>query len=493
VQVVRKNNFLGVVAENEWDAIKAAQTLPVKWSDWTGLPTTEQVYDTIRNTKSTDKVVASKGDVTTALAAASKRVTATYQTPFETHGALGPSVAIGDVRNGEATIYTGSSGPHSTQTAVAQLLNLPVDKVHVIWHEAAGDYGTNGADPAAADAALMSQAVGKPVRVQWMRWDEHGWDPKGPAMVQDIHAGLDPAGQITGWNHEVWDPPDTDSLLIGSVLAGTPVGVEGLGGWSGPLLYNIANSQQLNHAEVNFGPHTKSAYGVITSFLRSPAQYQITFAMESFMDELAAADKADPVQFRLRYLTDQRMIDLLRATVERANWDYRPSPSTSASGTAEIATGRGVAISLRGGTYNAEVAFVQVNRKTGKVSVERFVVGQDNGLTINPRQVEIQIETCVVQTTSRAMLEEITFSNKAVTSLNWDTYPILRFLDAPRVETLLIDHPNLPATGVGEPSACPVAAAIANAIYDAVGVRMRTLPLREKSVKAALEAAAAKA
>ena len=254
------------------------------------------------------------------------------------------------------------------------------------------------------------------------------------------------------------------------------------------MLYTIPSYEQIQHGEADIRALTNDGPGLISAWLRSPGQYQITFAMESFVDELAAATGVDPVQFRLRHLTDGRMIALLKAVAKAAGWQRRPSPKPDAlRSTAKIATGRGVAISLRLGTYNAEVAEVEVNRATGKVRVTRIVAGQDNGLTINPRAVKLHMEAAITQTVSRTLLEEVTFDRSHVTSTDWSTYPILTFMDAPVIETILIDRPELPAAGVGEPACNPVPAAIANAVFDAIGVRIRQLPMRPHRVKAALQ------
>jgi CO/xanthine dehydrogenase Mo-binding subunit len=323
-----------------------------------------------------------------------------------------------------------------------------------------------------------------------MRWEEHGWDPKGPATVHDLVGGLDAKGNLLAWHHEGWIPSMFDTTFIGPMLAGKTIGLPSTGFWDGPMVYDFANYDQVNHAEADISKIGGNGLGIISAWLRSPAQYQITFAMEAFVDELAAAAKIDPVQFRLNHLKDPRMIALLKAVTKQAGWKTRPSPQNGAlTSKATVATGQGVGISLRGGTYNALVAQVQVNRSTGKIRVNRWVVGQDNGLTINPRAVKLTMEAGVTQTTSRALLEEVTFDQSNVTSTTWATYPILTFEQAPVIETVLIDHPELPASGAGEPACCPVAAAISNAVFDAIGVRIRDLPMRAASVKSTLEAA----
>jgi nicotinate dehydrogenase subunit B len=490
VRVVREGNFLGVVARNEWDAIQAAQNLPVTWSPWQGLPAMDDLYPTLRATSSTNKVIAHAGNVDAALGQAAKTLKASYMTPIESHASLGPSCAIADVKHDSATIWAGTQGPAMLRGMLAQLLNMPVDNVRVIVYEASGCYGRNGADPVAIDAAIMSRRTGRPVRVQWMRWDEHGWDPKGPATVHDLVGGVDAQGSVVAWHHEAWMPSMLTTTIIGSVLAGRPVGMPGSPLWEGPMLYKVPRYEQIQHGEADIRALTSDGIGIISAWLRSPGQYQITFAMESFVDELAAAAGVDPVRFRLRHLADGRMIALLKAVVKAAGWQTRPSPKPHAlTSTAKIATGRGVAIALRNGTYNAEVAEVEVHRATGKVRVTRIVAGQDNGLTVNPRAVKLHMEAAITQTVSRTLLEEVTFDRSNVTSTDWSTYPILTFMDAPVIETILIDRPELPATGVGEPACNPVPAAIANAVFDAIGVRIRQLPMRPDRVKAALQRA----
>jgi nicotinate dehydrogenase subunit B len=310
--------------------------------------------------------------------------------------------------------------------------------------------------------------------------------------VHDLVGGLDATGKVIAWHHEAWLPSNSSTQFIGTVLAGHPVGRETTGGFDGPMVYNVANFDQIQHASGNLGAHTGDSPGLISSYLRSPGQFQVTFAMESFIDELAAAAGVDPLRFRLQHVGEPRLAVLLHAVAKASGWQSRPSPQRGAlHSTAKIVSGRGVAISNRNGTLNAQVAEVSVNRVSGKVSVTRIWAAQDNGLTINPRAVKLQMETAITQTVSRTLLEEVTFDQSNVTSTTWATYPILTFMDAPLIETILIDRPELPATGVGEASVNPVAPSIANAIFDATGVRIRALPFRPDRVKAALQQAQA--
>ena len=299
----------------------------------------------------------------------------------------------------------------------------------------------------------MSQLTGQPVRVQWMRHDEHGWDPKGPATVHQLRGGLDANGEIMGWDHEAWIPAFFETTIIGSVLAGRAAREPSIHLWEDPILYDIPASRQLAHYQGDIGSAENDGIGLISSWIRSPVQLQATFASESFFDELAAAAAADPVELRLKGLKDPRMIAVLQAAARAAKWETRPSPRPNAHEASGVARGRGVATSLRGGTYNAGVAEVEVDRETGKIHVDHMIIVQDNGLTINPRALKLGIEANVVQTVSRALLEEVTFNRSNVTSFDWDDYPIIRFTEAPTVDVISIDQPNLRATGSGEPPA----------------------------------------
>jgi CO/xanthine dehydrogenase Mo-binding subunit len=490
-RVVRLNNFLGVVAETEWAAIQAAKDLKVTWSDWAELPTMADLYSYIRRTPSLeDAVVANTGDAAKAIAAAARPFSASYTSAVQTHGSIGPSCAVADVKDGSATVWSGTQGPNVVRAALADALDIAAENVRVITFDASGCYGRNGSDMATVDAALMSQLVGRPVRVQWMRHDEHGWDPKGPATVHQLRGGLDANGKIVGWEHEAWIPAFFETTVIGSVLAGRTARMPSLHLWEGPLLYDVPAIRQSVHYQGDIGSAENDGVGLISAWVRSPVQTQVTFAMESFFDELAAAAGADPVELRLRGLKDARMVTVLETAARAANWQTRPSPGPNARAATGIARGRGVATSLRGGTYNAAVAEVEVDRKTGRIRVPHIVVVQDNGLTINPRAAKLGIEAGVVQTVGRTLLEEVKFDRANVTSLDWEGYPIIRFLDAPTVDVILIDRPTLRATGSGEPSVNPIAPAIGNAVFDAVGVRLRSMPMKPALVRDALKAAA---
>jgi nicotinate dehydrogenase subunit B len=485
VQVLTRGDFVGVIADTEWAAIRGATALQVTWSDWGGLPDMSDISSVIRGSASKDHPADHKGDATAALDAAATGLSATYETPFEMHGSIGPSCAIADVQADKAMIWAGTQGPHQLQGDLAKLLEIPQANIHVTSIEAAGCYGRNGADLVAADAAVMSQLAGKPVRVQWMRNDEHVWEPKGPAMVQDLLGGLDANGNVVGWSHTVWTPPHYGSTYIAGDLIGKPVGLPIMGAFNTPvLIYEFPNVAIFQFDQSDF------ANAIRTAWLRGPAQFQTTFAMEAFMDELAASAGVDPIQFRLTHLKDQRSIDVLNAVAQAANWDTRPSPLAGAA-TGQMSTGRGFAMANRDDTLIAEVAEVQVDRSNGAVKVTRFWAAQDCGLIINPKAVQAQIESNITQATSRTLKEEVQFDASNVTTVDWRGYPILTFPEVPEIHTVLINRPDQPATGVGEAATCPVAAAISNAIFDATGVRLRSLPFRPDRIVSAFQAASA--
>jgi len=493
VQLVRRENFLGVVAETEWAAIQAAATLgsnldpagpqagQAKWSDWHGLPTMDGLWETLRGTTAKDYSVSNLGSTAKAFAQAGRTLQATYLTPFQMHGSIGPSCAIADVRGNRATFWSGTQMPHDVRTDMATLLGIPRDNVEVRWAEGSGAYGRNGLEQVVADAAILSQAVRRPVRVQWMRWDEHGWEPKGPPLVQDLRGALDEQGRVTAWQHHVWLPTCEDTHLVAAALIGRP-DVTGTTGTGEPA---VTYAYTFPSADVGF--HGEGRVGLMTSWLRSPAQFETTFAMESFIDELAAAAGRDPLEFRLASLQDPRAIAVLKAAAEAYGWDSRPARGKGGHD-GKPAHGRGIAWVNRDDTRVATIADVTVDPDTGVIKVGRVVVAHDCGLVINPDGLVNQIEGNVIQSLSRTLHEEVTFDTAHVTSRDWVGYPILRFQEIPdRIDIVLVNNkPDQLSTGGGEPSTCPTAAVIGNAVYDAIGVRLRQTPFRPGRVKAAM-------
>ena len=493
VKVVQEGSFLGVVCTTEWSAIKAAKALKVTWSaPQTKMPAgPDEVFAYLQNTKSLrDQVTVNRGDPEAALSKAGKTYEATYRWPFQMHGMMGPSCAVADVGKDHATIYSGTQGSFGTRTAVAEMLGFPEKNVRLLWREASGSYGRMSSDDVSEDAALLSRAVGKPVRVQWMRDDEHGWEPKGPAQLDLIRAGVDDQGKIIAWDFADRGLPLTAASSPGlRLLASRQIGMK-------PKADGNSNGTQ-GGGEIYTFENQKCAAPLIpwvqadetplrTSYLRAPGDLGRCFASESFIDEIAADQKVDPVQFRMRYLGEnKRGADALMAAVKQAAWQGRPSPAAASMGGKAI--GRGVAISNRADTICGAVAEVEVDKSTGEVSVKRFVLSHDCGLVINPDGLKNQIEGNIIQGVSRALMEAVKFDSSGIKSLDWSTYPVIRFPKVPEIEIVLINRPEMPALGGGEPSSAPIAAAIANAIFDATGVRLREAPFTPERVLAGLK------
>jgi nicotinate dehydrogenase subunit B len=429
------------------------------------------------------------GEIDPAFAAAARVVEAEYEWPFQSHASMGPACAVVDARADGATLWTGSQKPHFARDGVARALGLPQDKVHGIWVPGPGSYGRNDAGDAGIDAALLSKAVGRPVRVQGMRYEGHGWDPKGPASIHHARAAFDQDGAVIGYAFESKgfsridiDTNESDpSYSLAGQLMGLPL--KSLQGFGVPTeSYGFANKRL---AWETVAPLLDRASPLRTAHLRDPVGPQIQFASESFIDEIAAATGTDPVAFRLRYLKAPRDIAVVKAAAERAGWEPRPSPRPDRTG--DTLTGRGIAYAQRSGAVVAIVAEVEIDRRGGKIWAKKFTVAHDCGLIINPEGLKCCIEGNVVQATSRALSEEVAFDRAKVTSTDWTSYPILDITEAPEtIDIVLINRPELPPAGAGESSIRPVAAAIANAVFDATGVRLRRAPLTPDRLKPAL-------
>jgi CO/xanthine dehydrogenase Mo-binding subunit len=503
VRIVQKGNFLGVVAQTEWAAIRAARALKVSWSAPPAqLPAGPNgIYDYLQNTKPVaERVGTNTGNASAAFATASKTFDATYRWPFQMHGMIGPSCAVADVRGDKATIWSGSQAPFITRNGIARLLGIAEHDVHFIYCEGSGCYGRLEPDDAPEDAALMSQAVGRPVRVQWMREDEHGWEPKGPPQLITIRSGLDAQGNVTTWDYVEHTVPWTDARLT-PMLASRQTGIKpdenGIALGGGDASPYVFPNRKVTAATM---PWIMSPNPLRTANLRAPYSQARCLAAEAQMDDMAAAAGLDPVEFRLRHLTganNERVAAVLRAVAKQASWQpdrrgadlARSATAQTRSATAQrtnVATGRGVAISGLAGTVVAQVADVEVNRSTGKVTVKKVTVAHDCGIIVNPDGVRNQIEGNIVQGCSRALMEEVDFDSAGVKNLNWSTYPIIKFSEVPEVDIVLINHPELPPMGAGEASTTAVAAAIGNAIFDAIGVRLRQVPFTPERVRAEL-------
>lgn len=488
VKVVRQNNFLAVVTKSEWGAIRAAQKLNARWLTWwDGLPEQSMLWKHVRATKvNKDDVTSNVGDAEKVLAKAAKQISATYNFAINSHASMGPSCAVADFKDGKLTCWSASQAPHDLRTQLANMLSMKESDVQVIYVEGSGCYGRNGHEDAAGDAALIARDMGRPVRVQWMREDENGWDPKGPPTLMDLQAGLDASGQVVAWYSQLYVPEGGGGnvKLLAAEAAGLPFE-------KGMFPGNIINNSAIPYAfpNVRTVAHRLAETPFRPSWIRAPGRMQNTFCNEAFLDELAVAAGADPFEFRLRHLSnDPRGTELLKRLMRFAQWQGRTS-AKPASG--DVAIGRGVTYVKYelARTYVGAVADVEVNRKSGEIRVKHFAIVQDCGQIINPDGVRNQIEGNVVQTVSRTLKEEVTFDRSRVTSLDWASYPILTFPEVPDVDIDLIDRPTEKPWGVGEPAASVVPSAIANAVFDAVGVRMRSVPFTPDKVRAALQSA----
>ena len=489
-KVVRKGDFIGVVAPREWDAIKASQKLKVTWSQVADpFPDQAQLYDYIRKAPVTKQDANEKGSVDAAFAKAAKIVEAEYEWPFQSHASMGPGCAVADVKpDGSTTVWTGTQKPHFAAQGVAGCLGVPVEKVHAIWVVGPGSYGRNDAGDVTMDAAVMSQLAGKPVRVQYMRYEGHGWDPKAPASVHRGRAALDAQGNVLaidfvsrGFSRLETNSTEADA---GDTLAGMLLGHEGKRTPAFNLPDNAYTFENKRLGWETIAAILPGPSPLRTSHMRDPLGPQITFASESFIDEVAYAAGADPVAFRLKYLSEPRDRAVVQAAAKKAGWKPgRAGARRTQRG--DIVTGRGIAYTQRTGTIVAIVVDVEVNTKTGALRVPRVTVAHDCGLIINPDALRRVVEGNVVQGLSRSIHEEVQFDRRSVKSIDWLTYPIVDITEAPPViDVVLLDHPEAMATGAGEATMRPLAAAINNAIFEATGTRIRRAPLTPARIKA---------
>ena len=510
IKVVVRNNFVGVVAEKQWQAAQAAKDLKVTWKPGLELPAQRDFYDHLRTLPSRDSMLVNSKDVDNKLKSASRVLKATYLHPYQAHGSIGSSCAVADVQELKATVWSATQSVYPTRHGVSALIGLPLDNVRVIFVRGSGCYGLNAADTVSFDAALLSQAVHRPVRVQLTRHDEFISENYGAACVIEQQAVLDASGAIEAWDCQTWAASlggrpgyEKPGNIITGMLAGfdpetitprpaaEPTGdlrngsnavpsymagcVNGKCGGTG----SIRSERVLTHA-------VNSPF--FTGPLRSPLRLQNTFAHECFMDEISAYVKADPVAYRLQHLNETRVIDVVKAAAKTANWDARPSPKRGTTRTGHV-IGRGIAcVAYEGDNgYAALVAEVEVDQANGRVEARRFVVALDCGPISNPDGLRNQIEGGVLQGTSRALGEEITWDDRKVTSIDWQSYNTLPLgIQVPVIESVLIDRPAAEATGAGETAITLAASAIGNAIFDATGARIREAPFTPDRVKAAL-------
>ena len=493
-QVIHEGDFVAVVAENEWDAVKATQMLEVTWTEPAAdcFPGAAKLHEHIRKAPVVKREEPTRrGDLDAAFKGAARIVEAEYEWPLQSHASMGPACAIVDAQADRATLWTGSQKPHFTRDGVAKLLGLPQEKVHGIWVMGPGSYGRNDAGDAALDAAWLSKRLGRPVRVQGMRADGTGWDPKGPACMHRARAALDSSGKVLAYEfvskglsrvNITTNEADPRDSLAGMALR-MPLKPElGLGVPAESYDFGA----KLLAWEV-IAPLLERYSPLRTAHLRDPMGPEVHFGSEQFIDEVAAAAGADPVAFRLEYVKEPRDAAVIKAAAEKAGWRPRPAGKRKRSG--KVLQGRGISYAQRGGTVVAVVADIEVYPADGRIWARKFTVAHDCGLIVNPRGLRQTIEGNVVQCLSRTLFEEVQFDGKSVTSLDWGTYPILEIRDAPEtIDCVLINHTEIPPSGAGEPTMRCVPAAVANAFFDATGVRMRRAPLTPERVKAALSA-----
>jgi CO/xanthine dehydrogenase Mo-binding subunit len=511
IKVVSKGNYVAIVCEREEQAINAARRLKTNWEKpaTPPFPASEDLFKYMRSatpTSAAGPIVVGNPD--TAFASAAKLLEADYEIPFQGHTAISPAHAMADPSNGLMTIYSNDMKSYGMRRGVATFLGMPKEKVRVVWMEGPQGFGRTAAEDAGCEAAYLAKELGRPVRVQWMRSEETAWDTKAPAFAVKMRGGLDADGHLVAYdynaraadgNHVGYNEPDT--VLIAQFM--------------GMRRTSPAKGSASTPSEMYAIPHRRMTAEVVslpmiwetpvrTGNLRDPNGPQSTFASESFIDELAAAAKADPYEFRMKLLTADtkddadfrraRSIAVLKAVAQTYGWDSRPSPKPR--GTGEILTGRGIAYAFRGATVIAEIAEVEVNRRTGHVWAKRLVCAHDCGLVVNPQSLTHTIECAMLHSLSRAIHEEVQFDTEKVLSVDWETHPTLTHADVPAsIEVVLVNgdpnpnRPDLRPYGGGEASCKPMLAAIGNAIHDATGVRLRRVPFRNARVLAALNAA----
>jgi nicotinate dehydrogenase subunit B len=483
-RVVRKGDFVGVVAPGEFDAVRAAERLKITWDMPATLPGSgDALYAAMRAEKTIDRVVLERGDAAAAFSSAPHVASGTYHAPYQAHAGFGPNGALADVRSDSALVICSTQDVYATRNTLSGVLGLPAQKVRVQYFEGSGTYGHSCYDDVAQAAAILSQLAGRPVRLQFMRWDEHGWDNYGPAHVGEIRAAADASGKIIayqydGWHHN-WSAVESSAQLA----LGTPAAEWRLGAAQqvNPSdcggMYDIANVRLVNHQV----PGLKYLKG---AWLRSPLDLSFSFASEQTIDELARLCGMDAYEFRKRNITSERWMGVLDAAAKAARWEPR-TPAAKLS-EAKVTRGRGIGLGTHLTSFGGAVAEVEVNRETGKVTITRMYGAIDAGLAVNPAFIENQISGQLVQTASRMLLEEVTFNKTNVTSLDWNSYPILRFEECPEVTPIVVQRLDQKSTGAGEEVMAAAAAAIANAFLDATGVHMREFPLTPDRVLAAL-------
>jgi nicotinate dehydrogenase subunit B len=483
-RVVRKGDFIGVVADEEWDAVKAARQLKVEWETPPPLPRSGGVFEHMRSAATADTVVVDFGDNEAGFASAAHVASGTYRGAYQGHLPFSPNCAVADVGPDSALVQSPTQEAYRTREEVARVIGFSPDQVRVQYFESSGTFGRSCYDDAADAAAILSQAVGRPVRVQLMRWDEHGWDNYGPAHLAEVRAGVNAEGELVAYEYHGWQHGWTVVATVHDLaLRLEPVErAEGSNSITvNPIstgsMYKLANRKVVSHAVPMAGLLRGAA-------LRSPLDLNYGFASEQTIDQLAYMVRMDPYAFRRKNIAGQRWLDVLDAAAEAAGWSPRVAASDLRD--TETVTGRGIGLGTHHVSYGAAVADIEVNRRTGTIRVTRVYGALDCGLAVNPGIVESQIVGQMTQTVSRMLKEEVTFNEEAVTSLDWESYPVLRFAEAPDVVPIVVQRLEEPSTGAGEEVMGATAAAIANAFFDATGVRMHQYPMTPARVLQAL-------
>lgn len=482
VKVLRKSNFIGVVAEREWDAVRAANELKVEWLQPESLPGSDKLFAHMENNNTTDITTKELGDVNM-FASADIKCEFSGNSPYQAHVPFAPNCALADAKKDSALVMSSTQDVYGTRRSIANLLGLTEQQVRVQYHESSGTFGHSCWDDAAQAAALMSQLSEKPVRVQFMRWDEHGWDTYGPAHVGKAKASASKDGKILSFEYEGWQHHWSLIETTEQISKGTPASE-----WPAfpaqqinPLVlggqYKIPNVKLLNH-------HVDGLQYLKGAWLRSPLDLNCAFVAEQAIDDLAFQLKQDPLEFRRNNILDERWLGVLEGAAKGANWQTRAAAQSLSK--ENIVRGRGIGLGTHLASWGGAVAEIEVNKSSGEIKVLHLCGAIDAGLVVNPSNVENQIIGQLVQTASRMLLEEVTFNKTNVTSLDWASYPILRIKDAPRITPVIVQRLNEKPFGAGEEVMAAAAAAIANAFFDATGKRMHTYPMTPERVKAAL-------
>jgi nicotinate dehydrogenase subunit B len=492
IAVVRDGNFLAVAAEREEQAIKAREALrkSATWNETATLPPTGALlYDYMVGLGTPGQTMHDK--TSDSAPPAAKTLQARYTRPFQAHGSIGPSCAVAQWENGKLHVWTHSQGVYPLRNDLAQVFGIEPSAIRCTHAEGSGCYGHNGADDVALDAALLARATaGLPVKLQWMRDDEFMWEPYGSAMVMKLGGALDAQGNLASWSHELWSHPHSrrpgqskGAHTLAARHLEQPVGFEPVNDVPLPAGGSDRNSiPGYDIPNVKVVKHFIRETPIRTSALRTLGAYANVFALESFMDEMAAAAGADPVEFRLRHMKDPRARAVIEATAQRAGWKPASSPQ-SAKGDGTSGWGFAYSRYKNLACYCAVAVEVAIDRKTGLVRVIRAVSGVDVGQVVNPDGVVNQIEGGLIQSTSWTLKEAVSFDRTRVKTRSWADYEILRFEEVPQVDVVILNQPNQPFLGVGEGSQGPTAAAIGNAIANATGKRMRDLPFTPDRVK----------